>query len=291
MNIAQQQQRYKLKVDNTSKNNDESDQESIEVEVTPSAKITQLRQVTIEPNKQPLLESQQQQQLLLPHDTRHQIITPHFHTPWKTPYTAIPTTANNNDTPLPPGVIDIDTFHHQCCTYSLLSHYGYSWVTSQRRCHCDVDANHNTPKCYSQAYLGVYGQERYTTNLVEEWRVEQKCLDRVIREQRRNVQMDRMKRNHHNLPINNQNNLPTNLEGHLNYISRQPHINTDMRAILMDWLVELAEEYKLTSETLFLSGMLVDRSLAVSYGGGGGVEGFPGGEMMVQKDQLQCVGW
>lgn len=97
-----------------------------------------------------------------------------------------------------------------------------------------------------------------------------------------NYYWDDKKQNHLPPPI-----VQTQLKVHLDYMCRQPHINVDMRAILMDWLVELAEEYKLTSETLCLSAVLVDRSLAVSYG----VEGFRGGEMMVQKDQLQCVGW
>ncbi len=257
--------------------NDESNQESVQVEVTPVAKITQLRQVTIEP--QPHHHRQQQQQPIIQDST--QIITPHFHTSWKTPY------ATTNSPPLAPGVIDIDTFHHQCCSYSLISHCGYSWVTSQRRCHCEIDANHNTSESYSQAYLGSYGQERYTTTLANEWKAEQWCLDRVRSE--RAAQIDRMRKgmekrwNDFNLPSI----IPTKLEAHLDYMFRQPHINKDMRAILMDWLVELAEEYKLTSETLCLSGMLVDRSLAMSYG----VEGYRGGEMIVKKDELQCVGW
>eukprot|EP00986_Skeletonema_menzelii_P008419 scaffold3535_cov148-Skeletonema_menzelii.AAC.3 len=262
IHIAQQDNNHNSTCQDN-KNDESSDQESIEAEVTPAAKITQLRQVTIEPKPLLLHNHGSSQQQLLCHDSR-QIITPHFHTPWKTPYTTI-------TSPLPPGVIDIDTFHHQCCIHSLSSHCGYSWVTSQRRCHCEVDANHNTSECYSQAYLGVYGQERYTTKLTEEWKAEQACFDRVVRE--RDVQVERRKRgleqrrwdsndcNHHLPPI-----LQRELEGHLNYVHRQPHINTDMRAILMDWLVELAEEYKLTSETLFLSGMLVDRSLAMSYG-------------------------
>jgi hypothetical protein len=254
--------------------NDESDQESVQVEVTPEAKITQLRQVTIEP--QPLTNHSQQLQV----QDSSQIVTPHFHAPWKTPYTT-------TNSPLPPGVIDIDTFYHQCCSHSLISHCGYSWVTSQRRCHCEIDANHNTSESYSQAYLGSYGQERFTSELSNEWKAEQWCLDRVRSE--RAAQIDRMRKglekrwNDFNLPSI----IPTKLEVHLDYMFRQPHINKDMRAILMDWLVELAEEYKLTSETLCLSGMLVDRSLAMSYG----VEGHRGGEMIVKKDELQCVGW
>ncbi len=252
-------------------NNDQSDQESIKAEVTPAAKITTLRQVTIEPK--PLLLHQ-------PHHDTREISTPHYHTSWKTPYTT-------QISPLPPGVIDIDTFHHHCCTHSLISHAGYSWITSSRRCHCEIDANHNSSGCYTQSYLGAYGQERYTQQMRNEWKTEQWCLDRIISQ--REAQVQRMVKGLE--PRWDSKHLPpvpqTDVKIHLDYMYRQPHINHDMRAILMDWLVELAEEYKLTSETLALSGVLVDRSLAVSYG----VEGFRGGEMMVQKEQLQCVGW
>lgn len=251
----------------------ESNQES--VEVTPAAKITQLRQVTIEPKS---FSDRRYQQQLQRHDSS-QIVTPHFHNSWKKPY--------SHNSPLPPGVIDIDTFHHQCCSISLISHCGYSWVTSWRRCHCEIDANHNSIESITQSYLGTYGQERCVSRLDDEWKVEQWCLDRVGSE--RTVHVARMKKGLEkrweitNLPPS----IPTKVEFHLDYMIRQPHINIAMRAILMDWLVELAEEYKLTTETLFLSVMLVDRSLAMAYG----VEGYRGSEMLVEKDQLQCVGW
>ena len=37
------------------------------------------------------------------------------------------------------------------------------------------------------------------------------------------------------------------------YMSKQPDITHSMRAILMDWLVEVDEEYKLQTEILFIS--------------------------------------
>ena len=43
---------------------------------------------------------------------------------------------------------------------------------------------------------------------------------------------------------------------------RQTDINSNMRGILVDWLVEVAEEYKLHTETLFLSINYVDRFLS-----------------------------
>jgi cyclin A len=43
----------------------------------------------------------------------------------------------------------------------------------------------------------------------------------------------------------------------------QKDINQTMRGILVDWLGEVAEEYKLTSQTLFLTVSYVDRLLSV----------------------------
>ena len=37
------------------------------------------------------------------------------------------------------------------------------------------------------------------------------------------------------------------------YMSKWPDITHSMRAILMDWLVEVDEEYKLQTEILFIS--------------------------------------
>lgn len=45
-----------------------------------------------------------------------------------------------------------------------------------------------------------------------------------------------------------------------NYMEKQPDITSSMRTILVDWLVEVADEYKLHAETLFLAVSYVDRS-------------------------------
>jgi len=60
-----------------------------------------------------------------------------------------------------------------------------------------------------------------------------------------------------------------------NYMSKQPDITHSMRGILVDWLVEVAEEYKLQTETLYLAISYIDRFL--SY-------------MSVQRAKLQLVG-
>ncbi|XP_022920154.1 G2/mitotic-specific cyclin-A [Onthophagus taurus] len=59
------------------------------------------------------------------------------------------------------------------------------------------------------------------------------------------------------------------------YMVKQPDITHNMRAILVDWLVEVAEEYKLHTETLYLSVSYIDRFL--SY-------------MSVVRAKLQLVG-
>lgn len=59
------------------------------------------------------------------------------------------------------------------------------------------------------------------------------------------------------------------------YMKKQPDITDDMRRILVDWLVEVAEEYKLHTETLYLAVNYIDRFL--SY-------------MSVVRGKLQLVG-
>ncbi|KAJ8298065.1 hypothetical protein KUTeg_024596 [Tegillarca granosa] len=59
------------------------------------------------------------------------------------------------------------------------------------------------------------------------------------------------------------------------YMKKQPDITNSMRSILVDWLVEVSEEYKLHRETLFLSVNYIDRFLS---------------QMSVQRGKLQLVG-
>ncbi|KAJ7409014.1 Cyclin-A1 [Willisornis vidua] len=59
------------------------------------------------------------------------------------------------------------------------------------------------------------------------------------------------------------------------YMKKQPDITTGMRAILVDWLVEVGEEYKLRTETLYLAVNFLDRFLSC---------------MSVLRGKLQLVG-
>ena len=58
-------------------------------------------------------------------------------------------------------------------------------------------------------------------------------------------------------------------------MKKQQDINCNMRNILVDWLVEVAEEYKLHRETLMLSVNYIDRFLS---------------KMSVNRKKLQLVG-
>ncbi|XP_063807911.1 cyclin-A1 isoform X2 [Pseudophryne corroboree] len=59
------------------------------------------------------------------------------------------------------------------------------------------------------------------------------------------------------------------------YMRKQPDITSTMRAILIDWLVEVREEYKLHNETLYLAVNYLDRFLSC---------------MSVLRGKLQLVG-
>lgn len=59
------------------------------------------------------------------------------------------------------------------------------------------------------------------------------------------------------------------------YMKKQMDITSNMRSILVDWLVEVCEEYKLNSETLYLAVNYTDRFLS---------------QMSVLRGKLQLVG-
>ena len=58
-------------------------------------------------------------------------------------------------------------------------------------------------------------------------------------------------------------------------MSTQPKINANMRAILVDWLVEVQENFELYHETLYLAVKIVDHYLEKNN---------------IERDQLQLLG-
>jgi hypothetical protein len=257
-------------------------------------------------------------------------VIPTFHQPWQQPYQPV-LFSNESMISLPLGVIDIDAIPHACCLHSYQAHEGYSWISSRKRCGCAIDSNHNSSESMTEAYLGSYGVNRYGTvglafatvndavaeigrkTLNEgEWNTEQWWLDQTRQgieakvssgTSLSNNKISSNARTGRPLSVSRSTTssrvrasiLPCTVERHIDYMPRQPYITVDMRRTLMDWLLEVAEEYKLSSETFWLSVTLVDRSLACSYGGEKGSDTMSkciiGKEMLVPTENIQLVGW
>lgn len=60
-----------------------------------------------------------------------------------------------------------------------------------------------------------------------------------------------------------------------NYMVKQQHLNSTMRSVLVDWLVAVSEEYKMSDQTLHLTINYIDRFLS---------------HMLVVKDKFQLLG-
>ncbi|KAL7554480.1 LOW QUALITY PROTEIN: hypothetical protein ACHAWF_017930 [Thalassiosira exigua] len=319
------------------------------------------RTVTVDPvDATPRKRAPKASERMLVTDTkrRSRPEAPAFHHQWMRPYA--PAAANfrssfgktpsgelgadETDAALPPGVVDVDLPAHSCCPLSSISHAGYSWITSKRRCGCPIDADHNATESATRAYLGSYGAERYGgpggPGGAEEWAAERAWLDeargaaarasgagegngnllkkftdvyrlddyRCLRASKGTSPSSSAPARSASASSSSSKPLPprivpipTSVPAHLDYLPRQPHVASDMRAVLVDWLCEVCEEYKLGGECFHLGVALVDRSLACSYDGGEGGKGKDkendkeggraiGGGMVVTKDRLQLLG-
>lgn len=60
------------------------------------------------------------------------------------------------------------------------------------------------------------------------------------------------------------------------YLEQHPHLSANMRAILVDWLVEVQENFELNHETLYLAVKLTDTYLSLLQD--------------VRKDCVQLIG-
>ncbi|KAL3797374.1 hypothetical protein HJC23_010500 [Cyclotella cryptica] len=173
----------------------------------------------------------------------------------------------------PPGVLSLHLLPHACCLHSHHRHDGYSWLSSTIRCPCRLDSDHNSSECLSECYYGHYGGERWER---DGWGTERWWLEATAGAAATTTTTGAEEEE------------DERIARHLDYMTRQPHLNSGMRAILMDWLVEMSMEYGLHCETVYLSVVIVDRVLACgAYEGG---DGGKKGEMVVEKDKLQCVG-
>jgi len=71
------------------------------------------------------------------------------------------------------------------------------------------------------------------------------------------------------------------------YMDRQPDLNIKMRVILIDWIVELVEEYTLSEYTYHLAITLIDKVLACTTSDLGRTDA----NFFVAREMLQCLGW
>lgn len=76
-----------------------------------------------------------------------------------------------------------------------------------------------------------------------------------------------------------------------NYMERQPELAPKMRGILVDWIIELSEEYKLCPTTVHLAISLVDKTLACTPLFSDGSEEKVKKGYYIPRDLLQCLGW
>lgn len=87
-------------------------------------------------------------------------------------------------------------------------------------------------------------------------------------------------------------------------LENQPHLTEKMRGVLVDWLIELSEEYKLSARTLHLTVVLLNRSLEGSDHGivdndenkgddesSSTMSATKGRRLVVDRDMFQCLGW
>ena len=85
-------------------------------------------------------------------------------------------------------------------------------------------------------------------------------------------------------------------------IPNQPHLTPKMRAILIDWLIELSEEYKLSESTIFCAAALVNASLECGSApedldeealtqSPSSISSSAQRKLVVGREMLQCLGW
>jgi G2/mitotic-specific cyclin-B, other len=59
------------------------------------------------------------------------------------------------------------------------------------------------------------------------------------------------------------------------YMKRQPQVNENIRAVLVDWIIDVHAKFKLLPETLFIAVNLIDRYMSIKN---------------IDKDSVQLLG-
>lgn len=314
---------------------------NVEEDVEENAKQQAMLEAKLPVNHSVPIDTFDQQHKTFQQQQQQQSTFPAFHHPWIEPYK--PALSNDNTSSSLPRneIIDIDIFPHVCCLNSYQSHAGYSWITSKRRCGCLKDMNHNSAGSMVDAYLGSYGVDRYgmvglagvtkrggrgvmtnisSSNAVNacDWKIEQWWLDQTREQLLLQQQAGVSAASSSSLPPSTSSLstsrpntrlvslLPTSIEKHLDYMERHPGMTLKYRETLMEWLFQVNhEEFKLSTETFWLTVKLVDRSLSCSYSIDNGVsisttkknknkkkkKWIIGREMALKGDKIQLLGW
>jgi Cyclin, N-terminal domain len=178
---------------------------------------------------------------------------------------------------LPPGVIDL-----------------YSFDDYNRVCSCDDD--HCSCQSLSHVYLRHYGAKYY--QYLKDW--EDLNWPTIAAKSSRlyggnsstdedsssSASSSRISRHiQHvmgNITSDDEQSLDLSITSQ--QLEHQPHLTEKMRAVLVDWLIELSEEYKLSLRTLHLTIALINRSLEC------GQEGCSR-RLVIERDMFQCLGW
>lgn len=165
-----------------------------------------------------------------------------------------------------------------------------------RRYSCSCDENHCSSQSLSHCFLTQYGKE-YSDSL-KDWNalyfpasskgtvIADKCDDHS------SCSSDSTHTYDSSMPTAPSGGVQYVVHGSINdeesevstmsqQIEYQPHLTEKMRAVLVDWLIELSVEYKLHPRTLHLTVALLNRAL----------ECGKNGDLIIERDMFQCLGW
>lgn len=137
------------------------------------------------------------------------------------------------------------------------------------------DSDHNSEPVTNNSYMRDYGREQFFHLCFKE-RAETTPPSDITGKSTFSCRATRSKRKilngsssssvscYSQLSDSNKNKRLPIREPFFDYMKTQPYLSFPMRTLLIDWFVELSEEYKLKPETLHLAVKVLDRALAKS---------------------------
>ena len=209
-------------------------------------------------------------------------------------------------TPLPEGVVEL---------YPSSRKSSSSAMSNTFSCRCDE--NHNAPNNMNETFLRTYGSEYYShlkASLPNERLAmspldEDSCATSSNSSTTHSVTLSastppgRVHVSHAQRSVGSPSSGTSSdmgdVDGEAPTIDKQPELTTKMRAILVDWLIELSVEYELHQNTVHLAVALVDKALDCGVSDEDYL--YPTQEttdsnesterFLVTRDMFQCLGW